>query len=505
MARRNLLSLGRRWHRQLDSASGALLLFLAAFAPWGAGGTLRWASWILIGTGSLLGLLLVAKHGLTRFTGYEPSRWNRPAKASPWPTRILAVLTGLLLLQVGISVLNARAEVSWNNDGFDFLYRETLSWLPTTYDLAATRKAFFRYLGFAGAFFALRDWLQVKSRTERHREEDGRAADDLGRVPDRLRWLAWTLSINTAILALVGILHRLDGSMDLLWLVTLPQADNASMFASYPYRANAAQFINLVWPVTLGFWWALRTEALRSIDRPSRAGGQAHPLLLLAVAIMVGGVFVAGSRAGLAVAIVEMGLALLILGQSMRGWQPRVGLAVAFLSALTLGWTLAGSFLMRRFTNTLVDESASGRTHIWSIARRMCADFPLWGSGAETFLTLNGLYRTGAEGKWHGYVHDDWLETRLTFGWIGFALILALLVVALLSRWTSGALPIVRPFTLLLGVGLLGMLAHARIDFPFQIPSLHLLFLFALALFSTLGPHPLPTGSRRLPQAPDPS
>jgi hypothetical protein len=40
----------------------------------------------------------------------------------------------------------------------------------------------------------------------------------------------------------------------------------------------------------------------------------------------------------------------------------------------------------------------------------------------------------------------------------------------------------------LIWVGLVGILAHARVDFPFQIPSLHLLFLLLAALFTVIGP-----------------
>jgi hypothetical protein len=488
MAGRGLNSLGRRWHRQLDNVSGALLLFLVVFAPWGAGGTLFWSSWVLIGTGWVLGLLWVAKWAVCRWTGFQPVVWRRDGAVVRWPVWGMGVLTGLVLIQVGVSLWNARAEVNWGTQGLEFLYRDSIAWLPTTYDLAATRKAFFRYLAFAAVFWAMRDWLRIKSRSERHRDEDGRAAEDVGRIPDRLRWLGWTLSVNAALMAMVGILHRLDGAKDLLWIVRLPMMNNPGMFGSYPYRANAAQFLNLIWPFSLGLWWALRVDGLRREPLGSRAGGQPYPLLLLLVTIMVGAVLIAGSRGGIAVTLLQMGVALVILARSMKGWRPRLGMAVAFITALALGWGLAGRFLERRFSNALVDESLSGRTEIYDLARRMAPDFPIWGSGAETFLSLNGLYRTGLAGKWHGYVHDDWLETRVTLGWAGLGCVLGLLALAVLTRWRCGSLPVQRELEWLTWVGLIGILAHARVDFPFQIPSLHLLFLVLGALFTVVGP-----------------
>ncbi len=490
MERGGFASFGRRWHRRLDTASGALLLFLLVFAPWGAGGTLVWSSWVIIGTGWALGLLLAFKWSLTRFTSFQPTCWRREGTASRWPVWILMGLTILLLLQVAVSLWNARAEVNWTQDGVEFLYRDAVSWLPTTYDLAATRKAFFRYLAFAATFWAARDWLLIKSSAERHREVDGRDRDDVGRVPDRVRWLLWILSFNTAAIALVGILHRLDGDKDLLWSITLPSMPNTGMFGPYPYRANAAQFINVVWPIALGFWWALRQEALRPTEKPIRAGGRAYPMLLLCVALMVTGVIVAASRGGIAIALVEMGLALLVLGNAMKGWRPRLAMAGAFVVALALGWGLAGKFLSARFENSLVDETLAGRTEIFDVARKMGEDFPVWGSGAETFLTLNGLYRSGARLRWHGYVHDDWLETRITFGWVGFALVVAMLLMLPVLKLRIGTVPIQRESTLLFGIGLIGVLAHGRLDFPFQIPSIHLMFLVVAAVFAALGPVP---------------
>jgi hypothetical protein len=482
-------SLGRRWHRRLDSASGGLLLFLAAFAPWGAGGTLYWSSWVLIGTGWLLGALVLSKWALVRWTGYEPTQWKREggAAVSHWPTRALGILTGLILLQVLVSLFNYRAEVNWTSEGVDFIYRDAIEWLPTTYDVAATRKAFFRYLAFAGVFWAMRDWLLIKSRSERHREEDGRDVEDGGRVPDRLKWLGWVISVNGAVMALVGILHRLDGAKDLLWMINLKQMSPEGMFGSFPYRANAAQYLNLIWPLALGFWWALRSDALRPTSKPTRTGSQAYPMLLLCVALMVAAVFVAASRGGIAVTLVEMALAMIVLGRAMKGWQPRLGMALAFLTALGLGWGLAGDFLAKRFTNSLVDESMSGRTQIFEIARRMTADFPLWGSGAESFLTLNGLYRVRALDKWHGYVHDDWLETRVTFGWVGLLVVVLMLASAASAKWVSGRVPIHRELAWLLAIGLAGMLGHAFGDFPFQMPALHVSFLVGAAVFSVVG------------------
>lgn len=485
------LSFARRWHRRLDDLSGWLILFLVAFAPWGAGATLLWSSWTLIGTGWALGALLLLKKFLETLSPYRPVAWESDSPPARWPARLLAAGTVLILLQVGISVWNARAEVAWNVQGLDFIYRDSyIDWLPTTYDFAATRKALFRYLAFAAAFWAVRDWIRIKSRGERHRAEDGRDRDDVGRVPDRIRILGWTVALNGALMALLGILHRLDGSKDVLWVISLPNPQIAMTFGSYPYRANAAQYLNLMWPIALGLWWALRTEALRPSEKPFRMGERPYPILLICVAVMLGGIVMAASRGGIFIALAQLVFAVGILGRSLKGTGARIGLIAACFGSIAAAWFMAGDLLTKRFENTLVDDTMSGRTVIYESAHKIAADFPVWGSGAESFVAVNGLYRSTHRNIWHGYVHDDWLETRATLGWVGLGASLLLLLSVGASKAVSGRVPIGGEMMALMTLGMLGMLLHAKFDFPFQIPSLHLSFLVFAAVFSLIGPVP---------------
>jgi hypothetical protein len=469
------------------------LFFLVVFAPWGVGGTLGWTAWVITVTGLGLGLLMVGKAGLERITGYQPNRWGTTGQWRHWSVLAIGGVGTLLLLQVTVSILNARAVAVWTMAGLELDYREVIAWLPSTYDRDATIRAGIRYLGFAGAFWGAWDWLRGKSRHERHREEDGRAIEDGGRVPDRLRWLLWTVAIHSAVLALVGILHRLDGSRDVLWLVERGKFQAQMIFGPFPYRANAAQYLNLVWPMTVGFWWALKQEQRVMGGLRVRAGSSAHPMLLLCVALMVAGVFVAGSRGGIAVTLVELLVVLVVMGLSSRGWKPRVGLALALVTALGLGWGLAGDNLKKRFENSLADETMSGRTVVYDTARRMALDFPVWGSGAETFTTLNGLYRENVKQRWEGYAHDDWLETRITLGWVGLAGVILLLVLVPVAARMTGGVPVVREVRWLLALGLVGMLAHAKVDFPFQIPALHQMFVIGCAVYAVLGKAVRPT------------
>jgi hypothetical protein len=95
------------------------------------------------------------------------------------------------------------------------------------------------------------------------------------------------------------------------------------------------------------------------------------------------------------------------------------------------------------------------------------------------------LYREPGQ-EWAAYLHDDWLETRITFGWVGFGMILAIMA-AILARWWVGAgIPVPWDFVSLIILAFSGALLHAKFDLPFQIHSIVLLFLFFCAiLFSS--------------------
>jgi Ca2+/Na+ antiporter len=91
-------------------------------------------------------------------------------------------------------------------------------------------------------------------------------------------------------------------------------------------------------------------------------------------------------------------------------------------------------------------------------------------------------------------LHNDWLETRITFGWLGSGLI-TLAFGAVLLRWFArGGIHGGRRFLILIWLGMAGCLAHARYDFPFQIHSIVFLFLVLCAILVVLTRRPVRGG-----------
>ena len=423
-------------------------------------------------------------------------RHKRRKRRHGWERRLTAVLIGLAVAILGyclISALNASA--TYRPEDLSFVYhRHAIKWLPSSLDSASTWAVFWNYLALACAFLALRDWLPGKSdREQRADYEDFTRSRFVLRAPDRLRRLLWVMALNGGLLGLEGIAQRLAGTGYLLFILK-PAINRTAeaQFGPYAYRGNAAAYFNLLWPVCLGFWWALQ---------PSRAGATRHNLLLFCAGFMAVCPMVSTSRAG---AVVDMGLlaagtACLLLSSLRSGShaaeqggsasrnprQSRSALLLWFCAGvLVLGFAFGWKTLQPRWSRLARDYAA--RNAICEQARPMAEDYPVFGTGPGTFQTVFSLYRFSTDTYWPAQIHNDWLETRITFGWAGSALI-ALAFATVLVRWfLPGGIHGGRRFVLLIWLALAGCLVHARYDFPFQIYSILFLFLVLCAILSDL-------------------
>jgi NADH:ubiquinone oxidoreductase subunit 6 (subunit J) len=407
---------------------------------------------------------------------------------------VLAVLTVAILGYCLLSAVNARA--TSHRGELNFAYRRCIMWLPHSLDSGRTWLAFWTYLGLACSFWAIRDWLLGKSegeeRAERRKPQLG--GDGSGPLlPARLCRLLWVLAVNGGLLGAEGIVQRLEGSGRLLFLVkphVNPGAD--TQFGPYAYRANASQYFNLLWPVCLGFWWTL--------NRSHGARRGAHHLLLFFSAIMAACPIISTSRGGALVTVGIIALAafflvaahFLLTAHRQRDRRTRkitlAGLALFFGGALALGFALGWKTLKPRMDH--ISEDVQIRQRMYEKARPMAADYPLFGTGPGTFETVFPLYRFSTGTYWPAQLHNDWLETRITFGWLGSGLIALALVAALLRWFTRGGIHGGRRFITLIWLALAGCLVHARYDFPFQIYSIVLLFLVLCAILSNLTRRP---------------
>lgn len=475
-------------YRLADGAAGGVIFLMAVFSPWAFGTTEAWAVWTMNYAAGLLGALLLVKLFIRKIKKYSAPRWDAAGPADKvnshsarvaTATAVLAWLTGALLLFCLVSALNAAA--SYDPEKHFFTYRPHLGWLPHSLDANRTWFYFWTYLGHAAAFWSVRDWLLGRTEAEEKmlRQQTASAAPVL---PARLRQLLGLLVVSGTALGLEAIVQRAAGSSKLLFLVQ-PEVNPAgdTQFGPYAYRSNAAQYFNLLWPVCLGAWWLLRRE-----------GWWKTNFLLAAAAVMAACPVISTSRAGALTAAGMLALAaVFFLGTEIRRFRQRGGGAarparnlvptILFLATtLGLGWYFGWSKLAPRLEQ--FSEGLASREQIYADARPMAADYPVFGTGPGTFGTVFQLYRISNATYWPEQLHNDWLETRITFGWTGFLLALAALgcVAAAGSRAP-------RRFALMAGLALAGCLVQARYDFPLQIHSVLFLFLLISAMLLALG------------------
>jgi O-antigen ligase len=486
------------------------------WGPWSFGCTTPWAIYVQNVLGYALGGLLLLKLAIR---SWRPAAWReRSLRRTGWDTALVWV-SALLLLYMLVSAWNARVVI--DPATWQLAYRECFYWLPHSLDQESSWRAFALYLGLAGFFWAVRDWIlhpaphslgsgcppgQVRGTREtppassRHdvgaQGVTAQAAADYPRLPRRIRILLWILSVNAALVAIQGIAQRVGGSHELLWLLE-PRInkDPSTFFGPYAYRANAAQYFNLVWPVALGLWWTYR-QAGRSRSAQSPRREHSH-LLLSCVLLIAICPLVSTSRGG---AIVMGGLvilALAVLGSA--SWRGALSVKLALLGLLAgsvglgvlLGWEELGPRM------ELLEQGYEQRETMFDTGRRMAADAPFFGTGPGSFRNLFPFYLRAPDEYWPAQMHNDWLETRITFGSVGLGLLLLALGLAA-GRWLgTGGLPAGRQFVWLTWCALGGCLVHARFDFPFQIASIVAVFLLLCAVLSCLARPRGDAGTRR--------
>jgi hypothetical protein len=498
-----------RTHRRAASAylfcerlTEATLCFAVVFNPWVFGTTQEWAIWVMNIAGYVLGGLLAMKWLVRVATGYCPARWTQPHRQSSstgsrWLTRAMAVLTILFLGYVLASAINARAV--FHVERLDFEYFQCVPWLPHSYDRSATWFEFWEYLGLACVFWAARDWIGGMAPEEL--EADERAARPSagtaptrswrhgvggGRIPVRLRRLLMVLCLTGSLAGLEGIVQRLAGSNKLLFLVQ-PRfnRESESQFGPYAYRTNAAEYFNLLWPVCAGLAFLSAQAANRDRQEGRRRRGTAHRWLAAGAVLMGACPLIASSRGGTLIAVGMLPLALVAMLTIPRGVSTgsKVGLGLLFAAAIQVAVVLGWDALEPRFEDVFVDD-LGGRLAAYKNAQGMAKDYPLFGSGAGSFASMYWLYRTGSDTEWFAYLHNDWLEWRITLGWIGFALLLASLA-GTCAHWFLGAgVPLPGLLAALVWLAMAGCLVHARFDFPFRVHSIVTVFLLYCSVLS---------------------
>jgi len=341
--------------------------------------------------------------------------------------------------QIGIYLLLAAVLLVYMRRGDEQLDRGITSWLVylipvwglvqifahTTASSVETREAVLRWGALAGVFFL----TQTLARTR----------------AGRRNFLSAFLIFATAMAVLcMTQLFTSDGRV--LWLFPTGYPD---VYATFPSYNNYAQFVEIALPIAL--WRALR-EGWRSWWYALDGG------------ILYASVIGSASRAGTALCTMEL-LAMIVIGL-VRLRDPETGLPTRSTTAmlvmvpvLAAGFTLAVGW-ERVWLRFQQNDPYLVRREFIVAAIDMAKQRPMTGYGLGTFPEVYQRYAIKDFPFYANHTHNDWAEFAADGG-------VPFLLLVLIPFATVIPAAVRNPW----GVGLVAVMLHACVDYPFPRPA----------------------------------
>ncbi|MDV6032211.1 MAG: hypothetical protein F9B45_19415 [Phycisphaera sp. RhM] len=299
----------------------------------------------------------------------------------------------------------------------------------------------------------------------------------------RLRRLSITAVIVAAALAVFGIAQHF-GSHDGLayWTYEIP---GGLGFGPFVNRNHFPFFMNLGLGLTLGLLMERLEKMGRHWHRLLLADGIAT-WLLVALIFIIASLIVCVSRGGVLSAVVAITVVLL-LRLSVGGVKRWLVLGVAVAAATTLLLLWIGFDFYESRLNMLADSdrySSDGRWILWKAALSSVLEFPLFGSGGETYRYWETIQMTG-DPQWTSETNksiradNEFLDVLNEYGIVGL-LWLVLIAAVVVYQIATGACR----SALSAGacIGLLAVLAHSLVDFGLRVPATGMLAVIITAL-----------------------
>ena len=221
----------------------------------------------------------------------------------------------------------------------------------------------------------------------------------------------------------------------------------------------------------------------------------------IAAAVMVGTIFLSGSRGGMLAIALEITALGIVLSRQKKYVQIALG-ATAFAAVLVslLIW-LGGKDLTTRVTSISTEArteiSGGTRLNIDRDAMKMFVRRPVMGWGLGTFPTVYPKFRTFYTNFFVNEAHNDYLQLLTEMGVLGFLTMIWFFFIIIRQirrkghKWSSDVSGAV---TLACSLGVLGIVVHSFVDFNLQIPGNAALFYSFCAI---IGAPPLLQRSRK--------
>lgn len=221
-----------------------------------------------------------------------------------------------------------------------------------------------------------------------------------------------------------------------------------------------------------------------------------------AAAVMVGTIFLSGSRGGMLAIVAELVIVAALLVKQKRGLRTAVGIGMFMAIVIGLLVWIGGPELSQRLATAGPGHSElSGdlRADINRDGLRMFLRKPVFGWGLGTFPIVYPEFRTFYTNFYVNEAHNDYLQLLVEMGLLGFGAMVWFLVTLYVNaakkigKWSGesgGAM------TLACLLGISGILVHSAVDFNLQIPANAALF-YVLCTVAASEPFAKPVRKRR--------
>ncbi len=308
----------------------------------------------------------------------------------------------------------------------------------------------------------------------------------------RRKKIVYIITFFGALMAFFGILQSLA---DPEFIYGIRTSTEANPFASFIYRHHFAGFMEMTIALPLALLFGKTTEK------------HFRFLLIIASVIMGTGIIFTGSRGGFLSLLGVLGFIITanILKNKYNSQNlPKVESVKNYRRNLTLfGSGLALVIIILGIGSYMIDQSifariitfqtgtadiSNGRTHFWSIAWQIFKDYPIIGSGLNSYGIISPNYDS-----WNGFyriefAHNDYLQTLSDAGILGFLCVLSFIYLLFkqgFKKIRNAASRFQRNIAIGSLAGCLGIIIHSFFDFPLRTPSNSFFFLTLTVLATT--------------------
>jgi O-antigen ligase len=302
------------------------------------------------------------------------------------------------------------------------------------------------------------------------------------------RLLALVFSMYGAALAGFALLQGISSNGKLYWM-RQPRS-GGWIYGPYVNHNHYAGLMEMLVPIPL-------VVSLTHLAPP-----KVRAVAAATAAVMVGTIFLSGSRGGMLAIVAEFIILAALLVKQKRSLRTAIGIGVFLALVVGLLVWIGGGELSQRIATAGPGHSELSSDIRYFINRdglRMFLKKPVLGWGLGSFPVIYPEFRTFYTNFFVNEAHNDYLQLLVETGILGFVTMLWF-VITLYTRafkkiknWPT---EITGAVTLACMLGLSGILVHSAVDFNLQIPANAALF-YVLCTLAAAEPFAKPARKRR--------